>query len=1272
MKSDRSTTFHLHARGQGDAAHHRKSPPARLAGAAVLAGCLLGVAVGARADANQWSGGGSDMNWSTAGNWTNGVPTSVTDVYFRLDGGVADSLTVNNVVNEDTTIQNLRYLLDTNAMVFHNTFIADGKTLLVANPTGTTNVFLVGAETSVPSGRIPATTFTGLEGILAVNAPAGPVIVRNGGITMYGGGAKLDLSGLGTFKVHAKQMLLAGDGTNFDLDGKGDRYKDRAQCQVILAQTNELRLVATSATEQGLVFANGIGNSANGSTLKLGLTNAIFTDTGVLFGGPKSGTSTVSFNVPDSTAYFRNTAGTGPQSYWGVGDPWAGYGQAGINFTADFSDGTIDAWVTQIIVGRSYRDAARITSSYGTLRLGRGQVVADSMLIGYDYVDYCAAVNGSVQVGGTASLIVSNTLQLGRFLKTTATNGYSSAKLEINDSGSVMALGGLVSSFTSAENFDSQLTVNSGNLYVRGPMGPFLDFTIYSGSLTMDFDRNANPSSPVCSATNLMTGAPCTLTVKGVALTVGQFPLIKYGTLLGGGADDFTTVNLPTQIQGYLSNNVANSSIDLVITEVLTTTWAGNINDDWDIGATANWKDNGGNPASYQQASVPGDLVQFDDTAAGSGRVNLTSANLAPTGITVDNSAKAYSFNGVGRLTGPAGLFKKGSGTLTIANTGGNDFSGPVRILAGTLKLSGGANRLPVTSEVTVDGGATLDLGSEEQVIRSLSGAGGVALGSGALAITGGGSYAGVIQGAGPVILGGGNLVLSGANQYSGGTEISGGTVTAQNAAGSALGSGGVTISGTAVLTLGAGGAAGQVDGIITNNTAPAGVLGLAFNRSDTYTFTNFLTGTGAFKKNGLNTMIIATPNDFSGYAQVLAGVLRISHPDALGAPATPGLNWSTYIGNAANTRLELSNNITVPERFLFASRSGVYPNDPLVLSVSGTNVLAGNITLTSGGTIYNFQAAAGSKLVLAGPIVPWSGWVAGIPYYELGGAGDGEILSGLPNAFNLTGVTNSLFKDGAGSWTLWGSNTYIGATVVTNGTLIVNGAITGQGKMGNGPPGIIYKDVSVFPLGTLRGAGLITAPVTVAGTLAPGTPASFGRLTISNALTLQAGSTCAFRLSPTGSAGCDEVAGLSSVTYGGTLKVTLLPGKLIGGEVFRLFRATAYHDSFASINLPPIDPPLAWDTTQLGTDGTLRVSGALGPQNITVGGTSVGPDGNIVIQGGSSLTGWNFRVLASSDLGDPNGWAEIGGGSFAGGVFSFTDLGSTNHPQRFYRVVAP
>jgi hypothetical protein len=162
--------------------------------------------------------------------------------------------------------------------------------------------------------------------------------------------------------------------------------------------------------------------------------------------------------------------------------------------------------------------------------------------------------------------------------------------------------------------------------------------------------------------------------------------------------------------------------------------------------------------------------------------------------------------------------------------------------------------------------------------------------------------------------------------------------------------------------------------------------------------------------------------------------------------------------------------------------------------------------------------------------------------------------------------------------------------------------------------------------------------------------------------------------VSNTGIPANDQVRGLANVNYAGTLKVTLLPGTLVGGEIFKLFDAAAYSvTSFDSFDLPSIPSPLSWDASQLTVDGTLRVIGTVA--NKTIGVTSAGRalDGNFQMGGSSVLTNWNYRVLASTNAADPLGtWPQVGSGSFASGVFSFIDLNSTNYAKRFYRVVAP
>ena len=128
--------------------------------------------------------------------------------------------------------------------------------------------------------------------------------------------------------------------------------------------------------------------------------------------------------------------------------------------------------------------------------------------------------------------------------------------------------------------------------------------------------------------------------------------------------------------------------------------------------------------------------------------------------------------------------------------SGASSYTGSTVINAGTLQLSGSANRLPTGTAVVLanTAGATLDLNGQNQTIASLAGGGA----AGGNILTGGGTltvgdatdtgYAGIISenGGGFTKQGSGTLTLYGANTYSGLTNVTAGTLAegASNALG--------------------------------------------------------------------------------------------------------------------------------------------------------------------------------------------------------------------------------------------------------------------------------------------------------------------------------------------------------------------------------------------------------------------------------------------------------------------------------------------------------
>jgi hypothetical protein len=91
--------------------------------------------------------------------------------------------------------------------------------------------------------------------------------------------------------------------------------------------------------------------------------------------------------------------------------------------------------------------------------------------------------------------------------------------------------------------------------------------SLTSSTLNVNLGNSGNPAIAPVVAGSLTTGGTVSLGVMGSALSVGEFPLISYtGSIAGSGYSAFTLASLPASVSGYLSNDTANASVDLVIT----------------------------------------------------------------------------------------------------------------------------------------------------------------------------------------------------------------------------------------------------------------------------------------------------------------------------------------------------------------------------------------------------------------------------------------------------------------------------------------------------------------------------------------------------------------------------------------------------------------------------------------------------------------------------------------------------------------------------------
>lgn len=106
------------------------------------------------------------------------------------------------------------------------------------------------------------------------------------------------------------------------------------------------------------------------------------------------------------------------------------------------------------------------------------------------------------------------------------------------------------------------------------------------------------------------------------------------------------------------------------------------------------------------------DLINNAGTFTAGNTIGVDTTNATGT-VTIDGLLSPFVSNPT------YGFAKSGPGTVEL--TGSNGYTGPTVIFEGTLKLSGGDNRLPSTTPVTFSNNATLDLGSTNQNIRGLT-----------------------------------------------------------------------------------------------------------------------------------------------------------------------------------------------------------------------------------------------------------------------------------------------------------------------------------------------------------------------------------------------------------------------------------------------------------------------------------------------------------------------------------------------------------------------
>jgi autotransporter-associated beta strand protein len=832
-------------------------------------------------------------------------------------------------------------------------------------------------------------------------------------------------------------------------------------------------------------------------------------------------------------------------------------------------------------------------------------------------------------IGSNALLSVNGAIELGH---TSGGAGTSNTFGILLVNGGTLQANAIVAGQGSGPNV---LELNNASLVLPTsagtPTSPIASVALTNSSLQLSVTGN---TSNIVAGT-LTTGGGGNfiniVALPAVSFFPAQFTLLKYSGAIGGAGYDFVLTGLSggAYCGGYLSNNLANASVDLVLTNCIVPdsflTWDGTVDGDWDV-ETANWKNNIQTDLTY----ADGASVLFNDNASGTTTITLSDV-LMPSSVTVSNNAEPYTFVGPGSLSDGASLVKQGTNVLILDNQTPNDFTGGINISAGTLQV-GNNDSNGTLPPGNVNNNGTLAFARSDNLV-----------------------VANTISGSGNLLQNGTNiLTLSSANTFTGGVIVAQGTLQIANASALGATNNGVLVAPGATLDfnhfniglepVSVSGAGVGGNGALVDNSGNSGFLSPQTLAYVTLTGDTAFGGTGRWDLRSATTTVTNAALSTGGYGYNLTkvGTNQVSLVAVLMDPALGNIDVqggilsvekvTTSLGNPTNT-LSISNSATL--QFYQVS-----------------NVLNKVLVMKDGATVYNSSGLN----TFGGPVT-----LLGSNTFNVAG-------TWLKFTNSLSGA-GSLVKMGNGPLYLTAPNSYSGDTSVNAGALVLSGsAALGNGAHITLAPGATL-DVSGRSDGTLtlssgqalQGGGTVLGSVSAlpTTTVSPGY-AGLATLVITNLVSLQ-GTT----VMDINGATNDLITGAASITYGGTLNLVFAPGSLALSNSFKLFNAVNYSGGFSTIVPPTPGTGLAWDASQLTASGVVGVTTA--PRPIIT--SSFVSAGGFILGGTNGIPNAPFCVLASTNLAQPlSTWIRTATNFFKpDGTFVITNSLEPAQSQQFY-----
>lgn len=246
-----------------------------------------------------------------------------------------------------------------------------------------------------------------------------------------------------------------------------------------------------------------------------------------------------------------------------------------------------------------------------------------------------------------------------------------------------LEIGGSISVVDGARLYLNALRADGGSPVIGSDTAAMRSLTLGSSAGASVFVNPAATAATSVAGNLVLAG---TQTVHFTTAPVAINSLLTFTGTLTGAVSQF---ELPGGIASYRAGTAFQvvsgtpNSIQFNLASE-SRSWTQALAGDWNTTAL-NWD------TKTTETFVNGDRLTFGDFNSTAETVTVTipsGVTVAPTSLTFSNSDKNYVFAGSGIIAGTAQILKTGTGTVTIANTGANSFSGDIRIENGTLHLA--------------------------------------------------------------------------------------------------------------------------------------------------------------------------------------------------------------------------------------------------------------------------------------------------------------------------------------------------------------------------------------------------------------------------------------------------------------------------------------------------------------------------------------------------------------------------------------------------------